>query len=158
MATQGMVSLQTITLTGSASSIVFGSIPQNYRDLLIITQPKSTSSVVDQAIRFNGNSTIPVVVMWGYAGSYGATTSNALLDYYGSVTTDNTNATVIQVFDYSASDKYKSYLSRANRAAHGVDLIAGRWSSNAPITSVTHLLNGSSFAAGTTISLYGIAG
>lgn len=158
MATKGMTALQTITLSGSASSIVFSSIPQNYRDLLIVTQPKSASSVVDQAIRFNGNSTIPVVVMWGQGGSYGAATSNALLDYYGSVTTDNTNATIIQIFDYSANDKHKAYLSRANRASNGLDLISGRWANNTPITSVTHVLNGANFGAGTTISLYGIAG
>jgi len=151
--------LATITLAGSASDVTFSSIPATYRDLILVATGKSTSGLQDQGINFNAdgtNTNYDCVIMWGNGSTYNSTTSTWLIDYYGSVTTDNTAATILQIMDYSATDKHKTYLSRSNRAASGVDAIAGRWSNTAAITSIKYFLIGGTLAAGTTVSLYGI--
>lgn len=158
MATPTYIALATKTLTSTQTDIVFGSIPQGYRDLVLVANGVSAGGVVDQAIRFNGgsNSTIPVTLMWGNGSTTGATTSNALLDYYGSINGTNDAVTIVHIMDYSKNDRYKIYLSRSTRTGSGTDEIIGQWSDQAPITSITYLANGASLAAGTTVSLFGI--
>ena len=157
MATPAWSPLATTTLSSSASSVTFGSI-SGYRDLMLVATGKSTSGTQDQAINFNGDGTdtnYNCVIMWGNGSTKGSATSSWLIDYYGSVTTDNTAATIVQIMDAGASDKHKTYLSRSNRAASGVDAIAGRWANTAAITSVKYFLVGGTLAAGTTVSLWG---
>lgn len=158
MATPTYTALATVTLASSASDITFSSI-SGYRDLVLVATGISTSGVQDQGINFNGDGTdtnYNCVIMWGNGGTYNSTTSTWLIDYYGSVTTDNTAATILQIMDAGASDKHTTYLSRSNRAASGVDAIAGRWSNTAAVTSIKYFLIGGTLAAGTTVSLYGI--
>lgn len=153
------IPLGSITLAASASSIVFGNISQDYKDLVLIATSKSTSSVLDQAIYFNSSTGgYTCVILWGTGSSYGSNTSSFLLDYYGSVTTDNTAATMAHIMDYSSTDKYTTWLSRSNRAASGVDAIVGRWANTDAVNSLTYFLNGGTLAAGSTVSLYGIKG
>lgn len=159
MPTETYTPLQTITLSAPASSITFSSIPSTHRDLILIARGKSTSSAYDQAIYLNGDTAsgnYSCVILYGNGTSSGSTTSSFIIDYYGSVTTDNTAGTVLQIFDYSASDRYKNYLSRANRAASGTDAIAGKWNNTAAVNSLTYFLNAGTLAAGTTVSLYGV--
>jgi len=156
--TTAWVPLATTTLSSSASDITFSSISGAYRDLILVATGKSTSGTQDQGINFNADGTAgnyDCVIMWGNGSTYNSTTSTWLIDYYGSVTTDNNAATILQIMDYSATDKHKTYLSRSNRAASGVDAIIGRWNNDAAITSIKYFLIGGTLAAGTTVSLYG---
>jgi hypothetical protein len=59
--------------------------------------------------------------------------------------------------DYSATDKHKTVLSRANNAANGVTAIAGRWASTSAITSIVLTFQSSSLATGSTVALYGVS-
>ena len=159
MGTTAWVPLAETTLTTSASSIVMSSIPSGYKDLMILASGVSTSGTQDQAIYFNGDDTggnYGCVILWATSSSVGATTSSFIIDYYGSVTSDNTASTTLQIFDYAATDKHKSYLARSGRAASGTDLIVGRWASTSAITSITYFLNGGTLAAGTTVALWGL--
>jgi hypothetical protein len=157
--TTAWVPLATTTLSSSASDITFSSInTATYRDLILVAKAKSTSSAYDQAINFNGDTNAgnySCVIAYGNGSTYSSTTSSFIIDFYGSVTTDNTNVTILQILDAGASDKHTTYLSRANRASSGVDMVAGRWANTAAITSLRYFLNGGTLDAGTVVSLYG---
>lgn len=153
-------SLATVTLSASASNITFSSIPSGYRDLILVAKAKSTAGAYDQAIYFNTDynaANYSCVIMWGNNSTYNSVTSSYIIDYYGSVASDNTCTTILQIFDYSATDKDTTYLARSNRAASGVDAVVGRWNNTQAVNSIRYLLNGGgTLAAGTTVSLYGI--
>jgi hypothetical protein len=87
-------------------------------------------------------------------------TSNTMrISYYGSgSTTAGNHVGIVQIMDYSATDKHKTSLARSNRADSGVDASAIRWANTAAINSITLLqTNGRTLEAGATIALYGIA-
>ena len=65
---------------------------------------------------------------------------------------------VMQVFDYTQTNKHKSVLIRGNRSDAAVDARAGRWGNTAAINRVDVLAFSTSWAAGSTFSLYGIEG
>jgi hypothetical protein len=73
----------------------------------------------------------------------------------------NLSPIIIQVMDYSATDKHKSVLVRANSDAPSqngvVAAVAGRWASTSAVTSVVLLPEvGPNFASGSTFNLFGV--
>ena len=74
---------------------------------------------------------------------------------YPTTTTKGMGST--QFMDYSATDKHKSALSRANNAEIGTMASALRWANTAAITSIESFAFSNSWAAGGTVNLYGIA-
>jgi hypothetical protein len=68
---------------------------------------------------------------------------------------------IIQVMDYSATDKHKTVLVRANTNAPSVSGVvyasAGRWASTSAVTSLVLLPEvGPNFAIGSTFNLFGV--
>jgi hypothetical protein len=63
---------------------------------------------------------------------------------------------ITQIMDYSATDKHKTVLSRANRAAVGVNAQAARWASTSAITLITLNAGTNNFGSGSSFYLYGI--
>jgi hypothetical protein len=163
MPTATWVALQNITLTGTQADITFSNIPATYRDLVLVCNSKQTATPAqDQSLQFNGDtgSNYNVVIMWGDGSTYDSDTfsnqTNMLIDFYASITTAFSNVTIVQIMDYSATDKHKTVLSRANRASSGVDAIAGRWASTDAITSIKYFASGRTLDIGSTVALYGI--
>ena len=162
MATPTYVALQTITVSSNASDITFSNIPNTYRDLVLVAQCKSTASAYDQAIEFNGDASssgnYDCRILWGnFSNASNSAGSSNLIDYYGSVSTDFTNVTVVHIAEYSANDKSTFWISRSNRQANGVDIITGKWAPTTVVTSIRYYLNGGgTIAIGSTVSLYGI--
>jgi hypothetical protein len=157
------VLLNQVTLAAASSTVTFSNIPQTYGDLVLVCNSKLvTGPAQDQTLYFNGDSgaNYSVVIMWGDGSTRGSQPysgqTNLLIDFYGSVDTAFSNVTVVQIMDYSATDKHKVVLSRANRASSGVDAIAGRWANTNAITSITYFASGRTFDAGSTVSLYGV--
>lgn len=166
MPTNTYTALATVTLGGSDASIVFGSIPATYRDLvLVIGSAKSASGNPAVVARFNSDSgtNYPYVRMTGNGSSAASAsiTTDTFLNLaaaFGINTTENATI-ILQVMDYSATDKHRPVLVRSNLAGAGVEAIAGRWANAANAITQIELFNTSSisFATGTTFSLYGIA-
>ena len=149
------------TLATASPSVVFGSLPQGYRDLIFVLR-SVTETAVDNRLRFNGDtgSNYHHVVMSARTAPESATfaaTSFAVTYYSSSSSAGNSN-TIIQIMDYSATDKHKTLLVRSNRSNDGVDAYAARWGNTAAVTSIEFNNSGVNFSAGTTINLYGIAG
>lgn len=153
-----------ITLSSSASSVTFSNIPNTYRDLiLIIGSAKSTSGNPAVIARFNSDTgtNYPYVRMTGNGSTAASTavTNQGFMNFAAAFGINSTeNATIIvQIMDYSATDKHKSLLVRSNLAGAGVEAIAGRWASTSAITTMEVFNTSSiSFASGSTFALYGV--
>lgn len=155
MATLTYEAIATITLSGSASSVTFSSINQSYGDLILVHSGTPTSSGLKTVnLRFNndtGTNYSRVTVDSIGNGSYTSTDSGLRIGLI-----DGRAVNIWQIIDYSAEDKYKTLLARANISS-AVRASAGRWSNTSAITSIEVFPENVDFAAGSTFSLYGIA-
>jgi hypothetical protein len=156
MPTPTYTPLATVTLGSSATSVTFSSIPATYRDLIFVFSGTITTAAVLGA-RANGdtgsNYTLVRMVGTGSSTQSSAETETYLpVIYSGSPSGENG---ILQILDYSASDKHKTALTRANGVGHNrVEALASRWANTAVITSLT--ISGP-MGTGSTLSLYGIA-
>lgn len=158
------ISLATITLTGADSEIVFSSIPATYRDLVIVCNFQNSGIGSASRLRLNGNTGANYSGVWmvgngssAFSGSESGATSARI--FGASVGPANTfsNVGIIQVMDYSATDKHKTVLTRYGSAATDIQATASRYASNLAITSVTVFdVLGQTYSVGSTFSLYGI--
>lgn len=156
------VPLANITLGSSAASVTFSSISQAYRDLVFVVNATASSGTPNLAFQFNGDtaSNYTVVTMEG-TGSVTSSASGSLAFGVTGVNSPDLSTTIgssiIQVMDYTATDKHKTSLGRGNNTANGVTAAATRWANTAAITSVLLKPNSSTFAAGSTFALYGVS-
>jgi hypothetical protein len=168
MPTPTYTPLATVTLGSSASSVTFSNIPATYRDLIIQGQFRSTrvAATEDLYVDLNSDtgSNYSSVYMYGGSGgnsSFSQTTSGvaAVINTIAATGTSNVLSDgQIAIMDYSATDKHKSMLTR-NGAGNQDQVWAGahRWANTNAVTTIKLYYKIGSIAAGTTISLYGIA-
>ena len=158
MPTNTYIPLATATLGGSDAEIIFGSIPQSYRDLVVVISGSATGGT-SPSLRFNsdGGANYNMVRIFANSGSH---SSQAFTAEYGSVGFMSTEQSqvVAQIFDYSANNKHKVVLGRGgNTDTLRYEIV--RWANTTPVTSVSVRMDGgASYTTGTVISLYGIAG
>lgn len=165
MPTPTYIPLATKTLTATAATVTFSSISQAYRDLVCVMQVGATLGASITAT-FNGDSgtNYSRVFMMGNGST---TTSSApaaapFFNFTANSYTDLalTTGLIINVFDYSATDKHKTVLSRSDIASGtypATTASASRWASTAAVTSFTLGTGGNTFSIGSTFTLYGIA-
>lgn len=164
MPTTTYTPLANVTLGSTAATVTFSSISQSYRDLVFVCNLQGTTTN-DVKLRVNGLTTGIYfgVSMYGngsVAGSYVISNTATSLGTEGvTATSGNYSAKIVNIFDYSASDKHHPVLVRTNTLvdANGATAVAGRIADTAAITSVQFLFESGSFAAGSTFALYGIA-
>lgn len=151
------VALANITLGSSASSVTFSSIPTTgFRDLVLVYSG-TTSSVSGVEGRFNGDSGSNYSLVRMFGAASGANSSSASTNYFPVVYTGNpiTATSIVQIMDYSATDKHKTSLTRAGGLQYDTtEAVASRWANTSAITSINILSVG--FTAGSTFALYGI--
>lgn len=159
MPTPTYTPLANTTLGSSAASVTFSSISGSYRDLVFIATG-TTSTITGVIMRFNGDSgsNYSSVFMDGYgSGSPGALTATGGYADVAVFSTLQANA-IMNIMDYSATDKHKNIIGRQNLTDWGTRAFASRWASTSAITSLTiSIAGGPVFAAGSTFTLYGIA-
>jgi hypothetical protein len=154
------VALATTTLGSSASSVTFSSIPATYRDLIVVVAGTLTTSVAGIEIQLNADTTASnynhVYMLGRGSGSGEADAANNNLAFFMQ---SAQSVSILQFMDYSATDKHKTYLSRANPSANYTVALAGRWANTAAVNAIKLLdtAGSASFASGTVISLYGVA-
>ena len=168
MPTPTYTPLASITLASTATEIVFTGIPQTgYRDLvLVLTGSKSAWSY--NTLQFNGDAGNNYASVWAKTtGTSPAVTGGTATEASGLSSSAWTGPTLahitLQIMDYQATDRHKHYLMRSGHteSASGYDpiaMLAGRWASNAAITSIRFAPNSGTLSAGFTAHLYGIAG
>jgi hypothetical protein len=156
MPTPTYIPLATTTLASASASVVLGSIPATYRDLVLIVNvpPISADQIV---LRFNGDtgvnySRVYFESIFGTTGTAAGTDEFAYVGAYGS----DQASLIVNIMDYSATDKHKSFLARGD-APTVTKATALRWANTAAITSITVRLVSVNLPIGTTVNLYGIA-
>lgn len=161
MPTTTYTPLANLTLSSSAASVTFSSISQVYRDVVMVFAGSSASQA-DFYIRFNGDTgaNYTRIFMQGdgtNTESFGNVNDTPLRISRARVWPGELTNVVMNLMDYSATDRHKTALIRANNSARATEAFGGRWASTAALTSITLLLeSGVQFAAGSTFSLYGI--
>jgi hypothetical protein len=156
--------IETVTVgSGGAASIAFASIPQTYKDLILLTSVRSTSTGLGLIVQYNGVTT-------GYTAKYlegtGSATGSGTISinqagnsvssaYTASVFANNS----LYIPNYTGST-FKSSSSDAvtenNATINYSDLYANLWSNTAAITSIALTVSVGSFAQYSSASLYGI--
>ena len=156
--------IATQTLTSASATVTFSSIPATYTDLVLVTSSKKdVATAANEAIRFNSdtgsNYSYTLIEGTGSAAQSGRATNATSIALDDSALVDNSGfrPAIVSIQNYSNSTTYKTILSRANNASRGVDAMVGLWRNTAAITSVSIILQGgTSFAIGSTFTLYGI--
>jgi hypothetical protein len=162
MPTATYIALANLTLTTTDSEIIFSSIPNTYRDLVIVVEGTTNASNSNYRLQFNSDtgSNYTVVVLAGTTTPVSNVETFTAMQptYHGQWSTSTRANTTIHVMDYSATDKRKTMLVRNNRTDLATELITGVWANTSAITSIRLFTStaGSSFASGTTFSLFGI--
>lgn len=145
------VLLNQITLAANTTAVTFSNIDQSYSDLIVVWK---ASGSIDENLTpiLNGSSSDFTWVQMTSGVSYGTGTNNSI----GRVST-STNFGYLRFFDYSASDKNKSFLVRTEIPASELRQLSARWAQNSPITSITlGIRTGGSFLSGGKFYLYGV--
>lgn len=157
MALQSMTALASITLQEASTSVSFSGIPQNYRDLILIINAKTTTGDFGFLGRFNSDSgnNYSRVRMGGNGSTTYSTADTATSFRLTSSTTNVDGMRVANIMDYSATDKHKTVLVRDSVAGNNVAAIANRWANTVAVTSLDAICDGGSFAIGSTFNLYG---
>jgi hypothetical protein len=154
------------TLATASASVTFSSIPGGYKDLvLVVTGTKTVSGVAGLRVQANSDTgnNYRVVNMEGDGTSASSATSspNDYIEGSNSRTfsTVSVASASVVIFDFSATNKHKSVLSRSSRA-DGTEGYAyascSRWASTSAITSLLAYSSSGNFAAGSTFRLLGV--
>jgi hypothetical protein len=154
--------LANLTLTSSQAQVNFTSISQSYRDLVLVMNPL-TAATEELYLRLNADTgtTYNYVTMRGSSGGKGSsvvTSTNQIS--LGATTysyTTSQAAFVVNVMDYSQTDKQKALLIRSNEPS-SVEANAARWANTAAVTQIRiYGRFGQNFTTGASFALYGVS-
>lgn len=156
MPTATYIALANTTLTGTATSITFSSIPSTYRDLVLVWSGNSNSL----GFQFNGDtgSNYPVVqTQTSIANSISSGEASIAPSWVG--WSGNNHMFISNIMDYSATDKHKTVLTHANiNIASGRSAVmqTARWANSNAINSIRIFTFSGAMESGVQIALYGI--
>jgi hypothetical protein len=132
------IALATTTLGTATATVTFSSIPATYRDLVIVIIGTQTATGTNGGwMRFNSDSgsNYSRVRMMG-TGSAASSNTLSGTEMEVMVLQAQQSNFIINVMDYSATDKHKTVLGRSN-SDFATIANAGRWASTSAVTSVT---------------------
>lgn len=159
--------IQTQVLSSSTASIQLDSIPQTFTDLVLLysfrdTGTNGTETVFESALSFNGNTAnFSARTFFSNGSSVGSGSATRFSGWHpdAGVVSNTFGNTKLYIPNYTAATN-KAYsvemVSENNGTKNYWGIIAGRWDNTAAITSITLTTNGTSLAAGSMVSLYGI--
>ena len=168
------VMIANTTLTGSAATIAFSSIPSHYAHLLLVAYLRSDTgaAIIGGLIRLNSDSAGNYdyqYVLGRAAAASAAETFAATSALLGSIPGSTAGANlfgvvVVDIPHYANSANNKSYTSKnahkSGTASGNLDALqsAGFWRSNSAISSFYLLPGAGSFVSGSRATLYGLPG
>ena len=160
--------IATQTLVSTAATVTFSSIPATYTDLVLIVNAKDSSFTNrDIIVRFNSdtgsNYSITYIYGNGSTAASGRYSNNTYcnLGYFTTRGTTDGYVGIANIMNYSNTTTNKTMLTRSNAVSSdtslpGTEAIANLWRSTAAINSVALTSPTSTFAIGSTFTLYGI--
>lgn len=163
MSTNTYDELRTTTVATATPSVTLDLTGiTGYTDLVLVANAVGTADL-NLLLRFNGSSSSEYssTILSGNGTSPTSTRfSNQTFirgNSAGYVTTSRGAVATIHIMNYSSTATFKSTIHRFSNATTGIDTAVGLWRNTAAINSITILNdNSTTFAAGTTFSLYGI--
>jgi hypothetical protein len=158
MPTATYIALANLTLTGTDSVVEFSSIPNTFRDLVLVVEGTASAGVVP-LVRFNNVNSGNLYTTVSAGNNVSSTTldNSFQLPYTDwSSTSTQPTAMIWHIMDYSATDKHKTVLIRTNKYAGEVGMHAGRFASTSAISTITFSANGGTMQTNSTFALYGI--
>lgn len=159
MPTNTYVALATTTLGSAVASVTFSSISSAYTDLELVVQAAGVSANFYQ-IQLNGDTSAlysRTRLVGDGSSATSSRNSGSTSVPIGDLSSSVPDASIIKFQNYSNTSVNKTFLYRANLSTTGTTAGVGLYRSNSAITSITIFTNTSTFAAGSTFSLYGIA-
>lgn len=164
MATTTYEPIASQTLGSASANITFTAIPQTYTDLIVVFNGSSTGTA--QYFMQVGNGSIDTGSNYSTTGLTGNGSSVVALGYPNdtvgiradlyATAGGNIKQTMFQIQNYSNTTTNKSILVRSALPASETVACVGLWRSNSAINTL-RLTTSSTFSAGATVSLYGIA-
>jgi len=169
-------SIATVTLGSAASTITFSSIPSTYTHLQFRVMARDTATTGPQYSlkwQFNSDTGSNYTAYHDVNGGgsttgsngYGANTIAYLINTVTGSDASNTTqygVSILDILDYASTNKYKTVrgLGGFDRNGSGqIRLGSSMWmNSGTAISSVIFSADGTQYATGTTIALYGIKG
>jgi hypothetical protein len=150
--------LANLTLGSSAASVTFSSISQSYKDLILVVTGLPTTGEQFFYLYFNSDTGANYIrleaIGTGSTPAYFSASNLIPITLNASAITSN----ILNVMDYSATDKHKTVLYRLTNPSASTAMGAGRWANTAAITTIAVTgYNGGAMASGTTLALYGVA-
>lgn len=159
MPTKTYKPLANLTLSTSAASVTFGSIPSTYRDLVLIIAGTRTGDNNVQ-IRFNSDTGSNYTWVWARGNGSIAESGSETLSFIPlaalALTTNAQLNGIVHIMDYSATDKHKAVLSRFSQDSTQSVMSANRWANTAAINTIQIFTGNNDFGSGSTFALYGI--
>ena len=155
--------IATTTLASTSSTIDFTSISSAYTDLRLVLTYKTSAAFALTRLRFNSvtsalySNTTMMDDGSALSGNNYSGHTNIAIDSYGSSNTIPTYIT-IDLFSY-AGTTFKTVLLTASEDQNGSGQVTegvGLFRSTAAITSINLFTTSSTYAVGTTATLYGI--
>lgn len=156
MPTSTYTALATITLTSNDAEIAFASIPNTYRDLVLVGYYQLTGGGV-LVHKFNGSNQSLDRLRAGALASLNVYADYGSDDNIGEWNSgDSWNSIIINIFDYAQTNKHKTGLMRNDGVTRNW-MYSFRWASTNAVTSYS-LATNQNFISGSMFTLYGIAG
>jgi hypothetical protein len=156
------------TLTTSATSVTFSSIPATYTDLLIKISARNSGAATQDTITITTiNGSTGFSNNWIRGSGSSITSLRNLVGtsaYVGQIpgaggTSNTFDNTEIYIPSYTVSQNkpFSTFSAQENNlTATYMGATAGLWSNTAAITSITFDANGQNFVTGSSFFLYGI--
>lgn len=152
--------IATTTLSSAQSTVTFTSVDQSYTDLVVVVSGIMSSGGTAGIILYfnNDTGTTYSADQLDGNGSSGAcyrdTNSNGM--NLGILSGGNQGNTIFHIMNYSNSTTNKSVLARGNNGTGYVRLAIGCWRNTAAINRLDFNNPSTTFASGTTFTIYGV--
>jgi hypothetical protein len=150
--------ITTTTLGSNQATVTLSSIPATYTDLVLVVDATITSGGDNFLLNFNGDTgTNYSVIRFDGNGSTASSTRavNQTVLQCAGVGTTRQNI-IINIHNYSSTNTHKRTLTRYNDPSGSVCLRLNSWRNTAAINSILISTSGSTFASGSSFTLYGI--
>ena len=159
------------TLTSSAASVTFSSIPNTFTDLIVKFSVRATDASDWMIVKLNNITTNTYSETWlrgtgsaassarqGSTNYYGGNGNDLLINLSGSTSNTFTNGEMyIPSYTVSSNKPVSFFMATENNAtAADMTALAGLWRNTAAINQIEFDTAGTSFTAGSSFFLYGL--
>lgn len=157
MPTTTYIPIATVTLGSNAASYTFSSIPQTYKDLVLVSSGKVVSGTGAYYLQFNGDTSAnySATFLYGTGTATSGRLSNQTAAYVNRANSSDGGG-VANIMNYSSTSTNKTIISRGSNSDITI-LYTNWWRNTAAITSILiSSETATNLVAGSTFTLYGI--